>query len=126
MWARAVEIALASWLALSPFIFGHPDEAAFLWYNDFACALAITIISSVALWPRAEKVHYLNVAVAAYLVVLGFTVPAPPPPAYQNYIVLGIVLFVFAVIPTPTTLPPWSWQDYYIERESVGGKERRG
>ena len=41
MWARAVEIALACWLALSPFIFGHPDEAAFLWYNDFACALAI-------------------------------------------------------------------------------------
>lgn len=117
MWARAVEIILACWLAVSPFIFSHPAGAAFLWYNDYACALAIIVISSLALWPRIEKVHYLNAVVSAYLIGVGYTAAVPPPPAYQNYIVVGVVLLVFAVIPTPTTLPPWSWQHFYIERE---------
>lgn len=117
MWARAVEIVLACWLAVSPFIFNHPADAAFLWYSDYACALAIILISSLGLSPRIEKVHLLNLVVSAYLIGVGFTVAAPPPPAYQNYVVVGVVLLVFAVIPTPTTLPPWSWQKFYTERK---------
>lgn len=117
MWARMIEFALGLWLAMSPFIFGHPYDATLLWTNDFACALAIAIISLASFkraWPR---LHLLNIVVALWLIGVGFIAQAPPPPAaYQNYVCVGLLLGMFAIIPSHAGVPPRSWRHYFAEQ----------
>lgn len=114
MWARIVEVMLGCWLAASPFIFRHPADATFLWANDLACAAAVLTIALLGCWSRTAKLRLLQLGVAAYLIVVAFVSAAPPPPAaYQNYVVLGLLLVITGVIPSRATLPPRTWQAFY-------------
>lgn len=119
MWARVVEVTLGCWLAISPFIFRHPTEATFLWINDMATGAAVITIALVSIWPRLEKMHYLQLFVAVYLVLVAFLAAPPPPPApYQNHMTLALLLIIMGVIPTRGTRPPRSWEKFYVQRRA--------
>ena len=117
MWPRVVEVILGCWLAMSPFIFRYGPDETFLWANDFATAAVVVAIGLLGCWPRLEKIHFLQLAVSAYLVVVAFLAAPPPPPApYQNYVCVGLLLLIVGVLPSRGALPPRSWQAFYEER----------
>lgn len=117
MWARVVEVMLAVWLVISPFVFRLENNETFLWTNAFAAGALIAVVSLVSFWPKAEKLHLLNLASGAWLIAVAFAwKDQPPPPAVQNYTVLGLLLMMFAVIPSRSQLPPRPWREFYERR----------
>lgn len=117
MWARVVEIMLAAWLFISPFVFRLENNEIFLWTNAFATGGLVALISLVSFWPKAEKLHLLNLGVGAWLLGVAFAwTDQPPPPELQNYTVLGLLLTMFAVIPSRSQLPPRPWREFYERR----------
>jgi hypothetical protein len=41
--------------------------------------------------------------------------PYPTPPALQNDLLVGVLLLMFAILPSEASLPPRSWRDYLPE-----------
>jgi hypothetical protein len=118
MWARVIEVMLACWLAISPFIFRHSPGETFLKLTDPLCAVAIAVFSLLSYRPSLEKLHLLNLVVAGWLIGAGFFAAAsPPPPALQNEVVVGLLLLMFAILPSHASLPPRSWREFYGSRE---------
>jgi peptidoglycan/LPS O-acetylase OafA/YrhL len=113
MWPRIVEVMLGCWLVISPFIFHHGPEDAFLWRNDLACGSMIITIALLCAWRPLQRIHLLNLAAALWLIGVGFVaVASPPPPAYQNHVVLGALLIIFGIIPTRSEDGPDSWREF--------------
>jgi hypothetical protein len=122
VWARNIELALACWLGLSPFIFRHGPDDTLLWVIDLSCAAAVGTFSLLSYVRRLEQIHLLNIAVAGVLVAAGFLVAPPPPPAAQNWVVVGLLLLLFAIVPNHAALPPRAWREYY---DGAPGRPRR-
>lgn len=118
MWARLFEFMLALWLAISPFVFRHGADESFLWTNDLTCAAVIAVLSLSSFKRRIEKIHLLNIAVGLWLVGVGaLRAESPPPPAMQNHVVVGLLLLMFAVIPSRSDQPPRAWREFYDRGE---------
>ncbi|MBP7074632.1 MAG: hypothetical protein KBA81_04530 [Rhabdochlamydiaceae bacterium] len=116
MWARVIEFMLACWLAISPFIFAYPDEAIFFWVSDFGCSVAIAFFAFISFYDPLKKMHLCNLFAAFYLIALGFcSKESFLHYALQNYIVLGILLLMLAIIPTDASQQPKPWRDFYNE-----------
>lgn len=118
MWARVVEVTLACWLAMSPFIFAHPPDARGLWANDLACAALTALFALLSLHPAAKRAHLAGLAVGAWLAAFGWLSidPERPSPARQNHICAGLILMMFAIVPGRTDRPPDAWLEYYERR----------
>lgn len=117
MWSRNVEMMLGVWLSLSPFIFGHPDEKIIWWINDFACALLIVTIALLAYWGPLRRIHLLSVGIALWLIGFGyFSAPYPTPPALQNHILVGLLLAMFAIVPSHASQPSLAWRQFEEQR----------
>jgi hypothetical protein len=113
MWPRVVEVMLGCWLALSPFIFRHAADQRTLWFNDLSCAAAVIIVALLSWWPTCRRAHLAIIAVGLWLVGFGYLAsPHPAPPALQNVILVGVLLLMFAIIPSEASLPPRSWRDF--------------
>lgn len=110
MWGRVVEMAIAVWLALSPFIFHAQDDALVVW-ADSLIALAIITLAGLSYWRPTRHAHLLNLAVAAGLAVWGRTTGTPPDPIHQNHIFIGLLLLMIAIIPNNASHPPEAWRD---------------
>jgi peptidoglycan/LPS O-acetylase OafA/YrhL len=118
MWARISEILLAVWLALSPFMLVEEASRHSYLLHDFGCAAAIAGFGLLSFWARFEKAHLCTLAVAAWLVGIGFAQPNPPPPlVYQNYVVVGVLLMMFAIVPSHASEPPRRWREFYEHRK---------
>lgn len=114
MWPRVVEVHLAIWLMISPFVLRYPDGERFLWFNDYACASLVALFSLLSFWPRLEKLHLLNLGVAAWLVGVAYLRSQPPAaPPYQNYAVLALLLLTFGILPSHASEPPRKWKEFY-------------
>jgi hypothetical protein len=110
MWARVVEFMLGCWLAISPFVFAHPPESASLWATDWIAACLVIAFALVSYWPPLRRMHLATIAVACALVAIGrLSQPAPLPPALQNEIVVGLLLLMFALVPSHASQPPVAW-----------------
>jgi hypothetical protein len=113
MWARVVEFMLACWLAISPFVFRHEASDRFLWGNDLRCAALVAFFALTSFHGRLRRIHLCHFLVVAWLLGISFAqTVAPPPPAYQNYVVVGLLLMMFAIIPSRANVPPAAWADY--------------
>lgn len=122
MWPRAVEFMLGLWLLLSPFIFRHAPGAYALWATDLVCAAAILTLSSLSCWKKLRRAHLLELVVAAWLVLFAyFHGGSPAAPGYQNEILVGLVLLLFAIIPTEANQPPVAWREHYARRARQRG-----
>ena len=114
MWPRVVEVMLGCWLALSPFIFRHAAGQRGLWFNDMFCGAAVMAIALLSCWPPCRRAHLAIMGVSLWLVGFGyFGAPHPAPPALQNDILVGMLLLMFAIIPSEANLPPHSWRAYF-------------
>lgn len=112
MWARVIECMLAFWLALSPHIFFH--EADFLWKNDLTCAAFVLLFSLFSFHPKWPRAHLGNLFIAFWLIGLGFTSnEIPLPRALENHVIMGLILLIFAFVPTHSERPSSSWENFY-------------
>lgn len=110
MWGRVLEVAIAVWLALSPFIFRAQESATLVWIDCFT-ALAIAVLAALSYWPPTRYAHLLTLVIALALVVFGRFVEIPPPPEQQNHIVIGLLLLMISLIPNHASIPPMPWRD---------------
>lgn len=116
MWSRVVEFMLGCWLAVSPFVFQHGEETM-LWLVDFVAASAVIGLALLSYWRPLRHAHLGIVVVAAVIIAFGRIADGVEPgPAYQNYILIGLLLLMFAIVPNNASRPPKLW--YVEHRES--------
>lgn len=121
MWSRVVEVMLGLWLILSVFIFRHPTSEWSWWATDLTCGLLVMCLSLCCFhWPL-RWMHWLLIPVALWLVGFGyFGEPYPTPPALQNDLFVGLLLGMFALIPSHSNTPPDGWaemtEDYHAKQ----------
>lgn len=114
MWPRVAELLIAAWLASSPWILAAPAGAEFfLRANALGCAALIALFALLSFRAALEKAHLLSIAVALWIIGVAFAAPNPPPPAmYQNFVVVGLLLLLIAVLPSRASEPPKAWRDF--------------
>ena len=118
MWSRDAEIMFGCWLAASPFLFQHGPDETLLWINDFVTATAVIVFGLCSYYRPLRYAHLLTVAAGLWLVGFGWASSTPPAsPAYQNHILVGLMLLMLDIIPSNASQPTASWQRYF-ERES--------
>ncbi len=126
MWARVVEVMLAGWLAISPFVFGHEPGRTDWWMKDFAGAGAVAVFALLSYWKRLEKIHLFTVVVAGWLIAGAFFSATVTAPAEQNHLVVGLLLLMLAVIPSRSNQPPRGWVEFYRHgSDSTDGHNKR-
>ncbi|MBX7067396.1 MAG: hypothetical protein K1X28_09210 [Parachlamydiales bacterium] len=107
MWARICEILLGLWLFASHFLFTLHD------WIDAACASMIIIFSALSFFETLNKMHLLQVLPAAVLLYVSYSLPSPHLPlTMQNYILVGLGLIMFAIIPSHASEPPRPWKKF--------------
>ncbi len=111
MWARIVEVSLGCFLAISSFIFPYPAP---LWIFDFFVAVWIWFFALASYHHPLRKIHLMNLIPAFTLIVIAWMQPNPPPaPAFQNYMVIALLLFLFTILPSHASSPPDPWSKFY-------------
>jgi hypothetical protein len=115
MWPRIVELLLSAWLATSPWIISAPaDGGNFLHWNALICAALIALFALLSFRSAWNKMHLLSLGVALWLIGVAFLQPNPPPPAaYQNFVVTGLTLLLFAVVPSRASELSQAWREFY-------------
>lgn len=110
MWPRHVEVMLALWLAISVFVFDVPRTAIWVWVIDLVAALVVVTSSLACYWDRTPRAHLVTLAVALALAAYGLAQPRPVAAWHQNHILVGLLLAMFAVVPTQAATPPRAWR----------------
>jgi hypothetical protein len=111
MWARVVEFMLGCWLAISPFVFRHDQDERLLLAMDWGSAALIILFALLSYWAPLRRMHLATLLVAVAMVAVGRLYFAPDlPPGAQNHIVVGLLLLMFALVPSHSSDPPPAWQ----------------
>lgn len=107
MWPRYMELMLGAWLSLSPFVFAHGDQRH-LWVWDLASASVLIVAAILAHLERLRRIHLTLLLLAVALFARGWlhTRTDLHDPAAQNHIMVGLLLMMIAIIPSPASLPP--------------------
>jgi hypothetical protein len=109
MWARYAELVLAGWLGISPFVMNH-GQSTWLWVHDLLLALLIASLALLSFRRPFVRAHLLLIPVAAWLTGFGWWhahgYATGAPAAFQNWIVVGLLLLLFAIIPSHASTPP--------------------
>lgn len=109
-----MELALGLWLLVSPFVFGHDPSRLRLWLNDLTCGSLLIVLPLLAQWRPLRHAHLLLLPLAAWLVASGWWLTLGsslhPDPAYQNWILVGLMVAMFAVVPSEASTPPGPWR----------------
>jgi len=114
MWPRTVEAMMACWLAISPFIFQHDDSKWVWWWNDWITATLIVSFALLSFAHETRRAHLLELVVAAWLIGFGWGTSSGGlgAPAQQNWICVGLLILMIAVIPTDCLRPPEKWREW--------------
>lgn len=111
MWARVIELMLGCWLTITPFVFRGTPRAAEYAINDVIAGSLVILFSLLCFWRRARRAHMATLGLGLWLACYGyFSAERPGPPAAQNDIVVGLLLLVFAIVPSEATQPPRPWR----------------
>src|SRR5690606_15561217 len=107
MWPRVVEIQIAIWLLLSPFIFDYSAQEGSLWAIAYGSATFVTAFALLSFHPRWSFMHRYTLAVAGALILTGYFMNGTPPdPALQNFLVTGLLLLMLSPLPSNCSEPP--------------------
>jgi len=109
MWGRVVEIMVAVWISLSPFIFRVSEDATIQW-ADQLIALTIYVVAGLSFWKPTRWAHTLTLPLSIGMMVWGRFAEMPPPPIHQNHIVVGFFLLLMVFVPNDASYPPLGWQ----------------
>jgi hypothetical protein len=113
MWPRVVEVMIGCWLAMSPFIFRHSPSEPALWWNDFACAVAVVTFGLLSYYRPLQHAHLLQLLIGFWLIGFAFVRAGETvPPALQNSVLVGLFLLMFGVIPNHASQPPEQWEQF--------------
>jgi hypothetical protein len=111
MWARVVEFMLGCWLAISPFIFRHPADEWGLWVVDWGAACLVMAFALLSYWPPLKRMHLATAVLSIGLIAVGrFFFGEHPPAGAQNQIMIGLLLLMFALVPSHASSRPEAWQ----------------
>jgi hypothetical protein len=103
---------LGCWPAVSPFVFRHSSDNAMLWATDWIAACLVILFALLSYWPPLSKIHLATAALSIGLVAVGrFSSWEHPPAGAQNQIVVGLLLLMFALVPSHATRPPVAWRE---------------
>jgi hypothetical protein len=105
MWARYIELLLGAWLIAAPFLLG-PERTAI----EITCGALIILFAAMSFSRRFRAAHRINIIVSLVLAAaayLGASHPATA--AEQNDIVAGLLILMFAIVPSEASLPPHAW-----------------
>lgn len=118
MWSRVVEVMLACWLLVSPFVFDVAGEERALRANAWIGAAVVMTLALASMARRFRHAHLGILVVALWLAAHTFLAPevTPPGPAYQNQLVVALLLAMIAVLPSRTQEPPEGWVAFYVRR----------
>lgn len=111
MWARVLEFVMACWLVLSRFIFSYDAGDVFLRVNDLVCAVLVMALAFLSFWRPLRYIHLAIIPVGLWLTALAF-LQSDMLPAYRNYMVVGVLLLLFAIVPSSASEPPHTWSAY--------------
>lgn len=112
MWARVIEFMLGCWLAISPFIFTSGPQPTRAWYLDWICAVLVILFALLSYWKPTRHIHVMTGLLALFMIGYGrFAYSSPVPPACQNYIMTGLLLLMFALVPNRASHPPRIWYE---------------
>lgn len=112
MWARVVEFMLGCWLLCSPFIFPAQHRAdGPHWLYDFAAGGLVITLSLLAFLEQFRFAH-LGTLALSLMMILGPRILLAPEisPAGQNFMMIGFLLLMFAIVPSQAAQPPRAWQ----------------
>jgi hypothetical protein len=96
MWARQLELTLAVWLLVSPFVFGHAGDTAW-WATDLLCGYGVAIVSLLPRWSPLRRAHLLNLPIGCWLIVFGWL--RAPAPAALNELAVGLCVATLSLVP---------------------------
>lgn len=115
MWARILEFSLSCWLAISLLIFTLPeDHAVRLTEETLLLCILIAGCSLGSISKRFARLHLLNILFGLLLVgETLFQSPSPPAAFYQSRMIVGILLFILALIPVDSEMPSPSWRVFF-------------
>jgi hypothetical protein len=103
---------LGLWLLVSPFIFAHASAQTSLWVNDLMAGGALMVLSLASFWQPTAWAHLLIIPLGGWLVLFGRLAHSSPlPAAFQNEIVIGLLVTMFAFVPNEASEPPSVWRD---------------
>lgn len=111
MWGRISEIILAFWLFISYFIFEYQSIQALI------CGVLMLLFALLSYAPRLNKMHLFQVVPAGWLLFMGYSYPTPwLPMGLQNYVVVGVLLLMFTIIPSNASDHPRPWKRFLEEK----------
>ncbi|TWT90129.1 hypothetical protein Mal64_05120 [Pseudobythopirellula maris] len=120
MWARAVEIMLGLWLAISPAIFRGGEAEAALWATDLAVATWVIVCACLSCWLPLRHAHLAILAASGFLIAIAYLeTGAPESATAQNHLMLGLLLAMFAIVPNYADEPPMRWRRYAARLEQA-------
>lgn len=115
MWPRISEFFFSLWLAVSWMIFGYKPNTP-LFVNDMICFVLIALFSLGSYAFALRRLYLFNLLMAIWLIVFSvFSFVGEVP--RQNYVSLGLLLFIFALIPSPTERPSYDWERFMENRK---------
>lgn len=124
MWPRIVELMLGVWLTISPFVFRVPAERTAVRLVDYATGSLVVLVALLCYLPALRIAHVATLLAGLGLAVYGWsgTRGDAVDPVHQNHIITGLLLAVFAVVPTSASSPPPAFRRQ-LHREGL--RERR-
>ena len=109
MWGRVVELMVAVWISLSPFIFRVSDDQSIV-LADQGIALTICVVAGLSFWKPTRFAHLLTLPLSIGLILWARFAELPPPAIHQNHIVVGCFLLLMVFVPNDASYPPLQWQ----------------
>jgi hypothetical protein len=112
-----MELMLGCWLLISPFVLDHAPDRSLRWAHDLGVGSVVVGIALACHWRPLERAHLALLPLAAWLTGVGWwqavrtDVPQPQPDAaLQNWILVGLLLGMFALVPSEASRPPRPWR----------------
>ncbi len=116
MGARHAEIFIAIWLAISWMIFHYGEEGrALLMMNDFICAFLLIFFALITYSTKFRHWHLMNFVIGLWLILFSYSSFVEGVPE-QNYMTLGLLLLMLAIVPSFSGQAPHSWVEFMKKR----------
>jgi hypothetical protein len=118
MWARLMEFIIGIWLGMSWLIFRYSVDHASLQINDWICSVCIILFALISYKELFRYSHLLNFFIGLWLIswtfYSGTGIDFGP---HQNYMVIGLLLLMFSLVPSRAQEPPKRWVEFLSKKK---------
>jgi hypothetical protein len=112
MWGRYAELLLGSWLIASPFVLSPERQLM-----ELLCGSSFIVLASLSFVQRFRTAHRVSIVIALLFASAAyFGASYPPSAAQQNDIIAGLLVLMFAIVPSEASLPPRTWRSFHARR----------